>query len=52
MPKSLSECNVSKDKLLKSKDKLAENALKDNCMKSAPMSIDIKATKEIIEKIY
>lgn len=52
MPKSLSECNVSREKLLETKNQIAENALKDNCMKTSVNSISIDEIKEIIEKIY
>lgn len=52
MPKSLRECNVSRDKLLNLKDKMAENAIKDNSMKTSATSISIDEIKEIIEKIY
>lgn len=52
MPKSLRECNVSKEKLLETKNQIAENALKDNCMKTSVNSISIDDIKEIIEKIY
>ncbi|MDD7353222.1 MAG: iron-containing alcohol dehydrogenase [Peptoniphilaceae bacterium] len=52
MPKNLSECNVEREKVLREMETLTTNALKDNCMKTAPKSITKGEIKEIIEKIY
>lgn len=52
MPKSLSECNVEKENLLRKIDTLTINALNDNCMKTAPKLISKEEIKVIIEKIY
>lgn len=52
MPDKISKCNVRREIVLKELNRLAENALKDNCMKTAPKNIRKEEIKNIIENVY